>query len=95
VSLFDTFVSCCSLSTSVIPSGLEELSAWPLVDTEVRFLSIQDGNRHLRIGGDFLLNFVATAIRRHFGDSNAITIPKTVEKMLTPSASVTVSLFQR
>jgi hypothetical protein len=49
--------------------------------TNLREISVAEGNLHFKVCGDFLLDFERIAIKLYFGRGGAVTIPKTIERL--------------
>jgi hypothetical protein len=47
----------------------------------LREISIEDGNRHFKVDGDFVLDLECQSIRLYFGTGETVTIPNTIEEL--------------
>jgi hypothetical protein len=72
------FLECSSLSSICLPPRLPELDAAAFLHTNLHRISIAPGNRHLKVCGDFILDFEGVSIKLYFGKDTEGTIPKNI-----------------
>jgi hypothetical protein len=75
------FWSCSSLSSIVLPSGLQRLTRFALAGSELQSISIEEGNHNFKVSGNFLLDFECKSIHALFGNAQEVTISNTIETL--------------
>jgi hypothetical protein len=75
------FYGCSSLSSIFLPSGLEDLNGLALAGVNLRDILLADGNCHLKVSRDFVMDVEGISIKRYVGTSATVTIPSHVEQL--------------
>jgi hypothetical protein len=75
------FAECSSLSSICLPPELKQFSGLARVRTDVCDISLADGNCHLKVCGDFLLDFEGVSIKRYFGNMPEMAIQASVKEL--------------
>jgi hypothetical protein len=77
----EAFWGCFSLLAICLPSRLRELDSMALVDSNLRQISIADGNCHFTVFGPFLMDFDCISILHSFGTEPEVTIGRGVKQL--------------
>jgi hypothetical protein len=79
------FSGCSSLRSISLPASLEMIDGSALLLTGISRITIEDGNRHLRISGNLLLDFEGICVIRYFGTDSTVILSRDIE-ILGPSS---------
>jgi hypothetical protein len=75
------FADCFSLKSICLPASLEEAEGQSFCDCGLTRISFEEGNKHFRIVGDFVVDFEGVRIVRYFGRDCEVRIPAGIKRL--------------
>jgi hypothetical protein len=75
-----------------LPASAQMINVSALADTEFAHISVEEGNCHFSVSGDFLLDFEGRTVVRYFGSDADIVLNRDIEVLGTKSFSNSKSI---
>jgi hypothetical protein len=69
---------CSSLKSICLPARLEMIGGLAFENTPISSITIDEGNHHFRLSGDFLIGSDGTTPIRYFGSYSNVTLPRDI-----------------
>jgi hypothetical protein len=69
------------LMSICLPASLENIDGSAFAESAIRQITIEDGNRHLRLSGTFLLDFEGISLIRYLGCDSNVSLSREIENM--------------
>jgi hypothetical protein len=89
---------CTSLESICLPVALQTIEYAALAGTGISKITVEEGNVHLRVSGDFLLDCDGTSLIRYFGFDRIVTLDAHIEILcsgaLLDCQSISVLIFE-
>jgi hypothetical protein len=76
-----SFYKFDSLRSICLPASVESVDGSTFLDSSLRHISVESGNRFFRASGPFLLDFEGSQIVRYFGDGPDVVIASEIETL--------------
>jgi hypothetical protein len=76
---FFSLYSCSSLKSICLPASLAIIDGSNFYDSVISHIAVEDGNRHFRVCGDFLIDFEGITVIRYFGSDSHVRLPRNIE----------------
>jgi hypothetical protein len=73
------FTNCSSLKSIVIPASVTTIMGAAFSASGIRHISVEEGNTHFCVIGQFLLDFTGTSLIAFFGTSATVTIDHKIQ----------------
>jgi hypothetical protein len=73
------FSGCLSLRSIVVPASVTTICGGAFAESGIREISIEDGNEHFCVMGQFLLDITKTSLIASFGIAATVTIPPEIQ----------------
>jgi hypothetical protein len=70
---------CNSLPSICLPASLRTIDGSAFARTDISIIAVEDGNRHLSVSGDFLVDFDCISVIRYFGTDPSVTLSRDIE----------------
>jgi hypothetical protein len=70
---------CTSIKSICLPASLQFIDGSAFADTWISEMSVEAGNCHLRVSGDFLVDFEGITVIRYFGRERKIRVNRDIE----------------
>jgi hypothetical protein len=75
----DALCGCSSLKSICLPAQLQMIDSSALVGTGISRITLDDGNRHLRVSGNFLLGSDGISAIRYFRSDSHVALNREIE----------------
>jgi hypothetical protein len=62
-----------------LPASLEKIDGSAFAESSISGIRVEDGNRHLRLSGNFLLDFEGTSVIRYLGCDSSVSLSCEIE----------------
>jgi hypothetical protein len=85
---------CYVLSSICLPPLLKHLNPFAFAETQLRDISVANGNCSFKVVGHFLMDFRCRVVERSFGKTAEVIVPRTVEA-LSPGCFATCRTLSR
>jgi hypothetical protein len=76
---------CSALRSLCLPASLQQINGLALARSAIRRISVEDGNEHFSVLGDFLLDFEGISIIRYLGSDPHIELDSEFEQLCVGS----------
>jgi hypothetical protein len=73
-----SFCGCAALRSICIPASVEMIHGSALPDVH-SIITVEEGNRHLRVAGDFLVDIEGITVIRYLGSGSDIALNREIE----------------
>jgi hypothetical protein len=73
------FYGCSSLESLCLPAPLQVIDGSALAKTRISKVTIDEGNRHFRISGHYLLDSTGIWVIRYFGSNSTVTLSPSIQ----------------
>jgi hypothetical protein len=87
---------CSSLKSICLPASLQMIDGSAFACTDISRITVEEGNRHFRVSGDFLVDFNRSSVIRYFGSDSRVTLSRDIKTIGTgcfSSCNMLCSLF--
>jgi hypothetical protein len=74
---------CPLLKSICLPASLQMLDGSALARTGISRITLEEGHRHFRISGNFLLDFDGISVIRYFGSDRKVTLSNNITALNT------------
>jgi hypothetical protein len=88
------FNCCYALSSICLPPLLTHLNPFTFAETQLRDISVANGNCSYKVVGHFLMDFRCRVVERSFARTAEVIVPRTVEA-LSPGSFATCRTVSR